>query len=105
MFFANTLAFVLWFTLMTSLCLVKLLKIMSNTLETYCKLLETSDFMLTWKNALLVLISLFSWALLSHLRVFKWMKLKLMLLKIGHNQPICFKCVVYFGLAGFYRRF
>lgn len=71
------------------------LKIMSNILGTSCKFLETSDFMLTRKNALLALISLFSWALLCPLRVFKLMNLKLTLLKLSHNQPICNKCVVF----------
>ena len=47
-------------TLMISLCLANLSKSMSPTFEPCYKLFEKSNFMLIWKNASLVLISLFS---------------------------------------------
>ena len=47
------------------------------------------------KNARLVLTKWFSWDLLSLQKVFMLTKLKLRRLKLGPNQPICNKCVVF----------
>ena len=71
---------------------------MSPMSAPFCKLLEKSASMLIWRNAFLVLISSFSWVLLFLLRVFMLMSPRSMLLRLGHNQPTCIKCVVFLAL-------
>ena len=98
MSFALTFQCLLCYTSLISLFIANLFKIMSPMFEPFCKLFETSIFLRTWKIDFSALISSFSWVLLFPLRVFMLMSPRPMLLRLGHNQPTCNKCVAFLAL-------